>query len=450
MKPKRDHVFISYASEHSALCDWLARRLASQGYAVWYDRLKLLGGEDWPKDIDAAIDGRTFRMLALLSRASVKKEHPTGEWLKGRAIGKRLRIEDFVIPLNTEGLRPHEIPWYLQTINYIPFAPSWANGLGNLLAKLTSVNTPKTLAAGPQLAVQSVSKRPTVCDQRDQVVSNCLAIERIPRFIHLYRATIDLSIEQRRVLRRMWACRDVSPSLVLAFHAPPATVMAHHSLQFVQSLSWRNNDTVEGIETRNLLVSLICRCMDQLLKARGMAYSLDHDEWYIPRGQFERDRVLFTLPGGKQSWFLGVGERTYPSMHGGEVYRYHISPSFSVLRDQREPSVLLLRLRIYLTDSEGAALRGQRIKSRRKHLCKFWFNREWVARTLGVAQLLAGPDGLMRWGPEGEQQLVINASPFALNSPISICDDVIEDPHETHANRHESDDGGFDDEEWDE
>jgi hypothetical protein len=43
--PVRDHLFISYAAENSVLADWFARRLAALGYAVWYDRLKLLGGE---------------------------------------------------------------------------------------------------------------------------------------------------------------------------------------------------------------------------------------------------------------------------------------------------------------------------------------------------------------------------------------------------------------------
>ena len=93
MKQARDHIFISYATEQSALCDWLARRLAAEGYAIWCDRQKLLGGENWPNDIDVAINERTFRMLALLSRASMNKPNPQGEWLKGIAIGKKLDID---------------------------------------------------------------------------------------------------------------------------------------------------------------------------------------------------------------------------------------------------------------------------------------------------------------------------------------------------------------------
>ena len=45
MKQERDHIFISYATEQSALCDWLARRLAAEGYAIWCDRQKLLGAK---------------------------------------------------------------------------------------------------------------------------------------------------------------------------------------------------------------------------------------------------------------------------------------------------------------------------------------------------------------------------------------------------------------------
>ena len=39
------HLFISYASEDVVLATWLARKLASAGYAVWFDQIEMLGGE---------------------------------------------------------------------------------------------------------------------------------------------------------------------------------------------------------------------------------------------------------------------------------------------------------------------------------------------------------------------------------------------------------------------
>ena len=123
----RDHLFISYAVEDAALADWLARRLASLGYAVWYDRFKLLGGEPWPQDIEDAIDQRTFRMLAPISHASKDKRNPTGERKKGEAVGQRLKLADFVIPLNVN-LATSDVPWDLMGTQYIDFAHSWAKG----------------------------------------------------------------------------------------------------------------------------------------------------------------------------------------------------------------------------------------------------------------------------------------------------------------------------------
>jgi len=61
---KRDHLFISYAWEDANLAEWLSLKLISQGYKVWCDQIKLLGGESYPSDIDNAIKNNTFRVLA--------------------------------------------------------------------------------------------------------------------------------------------------------------------------------------------------------------------------------------------------------------------------------------------------------------------------------------------------------------------------------------------------
>src|SRR2546426_2854435 len=73
---EHDHLFISYASEDHSFADWLALRLAREGYKVWYDRIKLLGGESYPKDVDHAIKDKTFRLIAILSRNSLEKPNP--------------------------------------------------------------------------------------------------------------------------------------------------------------------------------------------------------------------------------------------------------------------------------------------------------------------------------------------------------------------------------------
>ena len=446
MKQTRDHIFISYATEQSALCDWLARRLAAKGYAVWYDRQKLLGGENWPDDIDVAINERTFRMLALLSRASMSKPNPQGEWLKGFAIGRKLGIEDFVIPLNTEGLRPDEIKWNLQPINYISFSPSWAEGLDSLLKKLRSIGTPRVLNNGPRIAVESIVTSSAVRREPEPLLSNCFRIIQIPRFVRKYKlSTGRLSMEERRALRRNWACRDVSATRVFAFHDPPFSVNTRYSFRCVLQKCWRDTDLVDGIDTQYLVVDLIHKCLHRLLEDKGMLYCDVRKQWYLPRGLLENDRVFFTFPNGKKGRFNVVGERIYPSAKDKEVYRYHLSPSFTLLHDQTDPFVLLLRNRVYFTNAKGKPLEKRKIVSRRKHLCKGWFNHEWGARTLGIAQLLADRNMLIRFGPEGKQELVISALPIILNAPQRIYDTFVDETDEVYTTWHEEDETETDD-----
>lgn len=444
---QRDLLFISYATEQSALADWLARRLAAEGYAVWQDRLKMLGGENWPNDIDKAINERTFRMIALLSRASMKKANPQGEWLKGRALGNKLGIEDFVIPLNTEGLPPHEITWNYQPITYIPFWPSWADGLAALLDKLESINTPRALQDGPRLAIRSMVQGTTVVDEPERLISNCFEVVQVPRFVRQYEAAYNLSNYQMRAIRQGWACRNVSPSQVLAFHDPPPDLAERYGFRCIDFFAWQESRSIHGIATRDLIVSLLHGCMDQVLRDKGMAYCADKRQWYLPRGLFRNNYVSFTLPNGKSSRFLGLGERKFPTKDGGEVYRYHLSPSFSVLQDHVDPFVLFLRNRVYFTDTEGVPLSEQKATSRRKHLCRFWFNKEWSVRTLGIAQLLADKDMRIRVGPHGDQQLIIDAWPITLNAPKRICDEFVAGPDKNNQLWHDDGEGIDDTEE---
>src|SRR5438046_8408043 len=100
--PEASHLFISYASEELVLATWLARKLAARGYAVWFDQIKMLGGEPWPQTIDDAIKARTFRMLALISAASLRKPKPTGESVLAQKIADQRSIPYILLLLIIE------------------------------------------------------------------------------------------------------------------------------------------------------------------------------------------------------------------------------------------------------------------------------------------------------------------------------------------------------------
>lgn len=70
----RDTIFVSHASsEDNEITLWLALRLAREGYPVWCDLTKLLGGEDFWVDAERVLRERTVKFLFVLSRISNQK-----------------------------------------------------------------------------------------------------------------------------------------------------------------------------------------------------------------------------------------------------------------------------------------------------------------------------------------------------------------------------------------
>ena len=73
-------VFLSHANpEDDLVTSWLALQLAREGYAVWCDLTKLLGGEAFWDDIQTAIEHRSAKFLYVLSRNSNRKDGALAE-----------------------------------------------------------------------------------------------------------------------------------------------------------------------------------------------------------------------------------------------------------------------------------------------------------------------------------------------------------------------------------
>ena len=107
---KADHLFVSYAVEDAQFAKWLTLKLTAEGYKVWCDRVKLLGGESYPRDIDEAIKKQTFRVLALLSYDSIDKPNPRKERTLAHNISRDREL-DFIIPIKVDQIKPAELDW---------------------------------------------------------------------------------------------------------------------------------------------------------------------------------------------------------------------------------------------------------------------------------------------------------------------------------------------------
>ena len=149
----RNMLFLSHANpEDNLFTRWLALRLAREGYPVWSDLTKLLGGEDFWRDIEVAIRERTAKFLFVLSKTSNQKQGTLMELAVARKVGRNIR--DFVIPLRIDDIRHDDINIELQRLNCIDISKGWTTGYGSLLKKLQEDG----IARDPRFTPDAVTK----------------------------------------------------------------------------------------------------------------------------------------------------------------------------------------------------------------------------------------------------------------------------------------------------
>lgn len=395
---QRDHLFISYAWEEGPLAEWLYRKLTALGYLVWCDRFKMFGGEQWPKDIDVAIKTRTFRMLALLSRASLAKPNPRKERQIALTLSRDRQEEDFLIPLNVEGLRPAELGWELSDINFIPFQ-RWSDGFSQLLNKLEEGGAPRPLGdRGPALAAQTFIPPSVLRDGSELLVSNCLPVTRVPEVVYRYVLSRPIADMERRQLSARWAFEKVDASKVLAFTDPPADAVPECVITRAGGTSWRDVERVERINAQHVARSLVKKAVSAHAAQLGMKRTDDESMVYFPLGLFPQEKLWYRDYTGRKNYVGVVGERRF----GKGRSRYQLGATFWLRTDVFDAWAIQLKLRLHLTDPSGQHIEPRAMNSRRKKITKGWWNHEWLARHLALAAFLAG-------GPSG-----------ALDAPLEI------------------------------
>jgi hypothetical protein len=156
-----------------------------------------------------------------------------------------------------------------------------------------------------------------------------------------------------------------------------------------------------------------------------LQYCPDSHLHYFPKGLLEGNRLKYTRPDGSKTFVNAVGQRKFWRPSGSEEYQYYLAPVFSVAQNLFDDFVILVRIRIRLSNTDGEALPKRTAISRRKHLCKDWWNKEWLNRVLATCQYLA-EDGKVTIGERQEEQVIINAIPFHMNAPLGVNEAVLD------------------------
>src|SRR5438093_9517354 len=187
----RDMLFISHANpEDNDFTRWLSLQLAKDGYPVWCDLTRLLGGERFWDDAEEAIRGCTVKFLYVLSKVSNHKKGSRDELQIALNVARNAKLQDFVIPLHIDNLPHGEINVQLASITAIPFEKSWPAGYNQLLQVLERDGVAKRSSFNPSAVTSwwrsQFSARRGVRRERNTYTSNWLPVSSMPPCLHLH------------------------------------------------------------------------------------------------------------------------------------------------------------------------------------------------------------------------------------------------------------------------
>ncbi|MFH1368514.1 MAG: toll/interleukin-1 receptor domain-containing protein [Elusimicrobiota bacterium] len=419
---QQDHIFISYAEEDWSLAEWLTLKLTIAGYSVWCDHFKLLGGESFPVEIDDAIKNRTFRLVALLSRNSISKPNPLKERTLAIKISKDRKI-DFLIPINVDGLKATELDWMTTDLTYIPFNKSWADGLNQLLRKLQSLEAPRPLLkAGMEAAIEAYLPKSAINQTPENLYLNCLPIEQIPKIIKHFELNRQLSWEEMRAAEMKWAFHTDARirRKVLSFQVPPSDLIQNVEIKPCGETAWETVKTVDGIDSSNLAVILLNKCIKMKMYEKGLQI-VDKMQFYFPKGLLDGNWLKFVSYDGKNRRLQVTGERSsWVGKDKQQKYNYHFSPELWVRRDLVDNYVVQVNVRLFIVDSLGNAFKQRSAASRRKKVSRGWKNKQWLMRHIGICSFLSDGNGKIEIGKTNEEKVVIYSNLFKVGAPYGI------------------------------
>lgn len=422
----RDHLFISYAWEDRVFAKWLALRLTAEGYKVWIDQMKLLGGESWPSDIDEAIKGRTFRMLGLLSRHSINKDNPKKERTLALGIAKQPGREGFLVPINVDGLPPTELDWLTSDLTYIPFSQSWAQGLQQLLKLLGREECPRGDAyEGRSIAARIAASSELIRKEPESLVSNICRFSSVPAMMHAYcvRPKLEHGSNALHDARRDWGFHSISPHRVLAFHPPPDDLGTWLKVERAQSYRWAEVDDMEGVLPHTAVSSTLRGVVEADLVRRGFVWSGAAEGYVVPGAHGKMMPV--TLPSGKPTTVKLSGERNFFRV-GQPKQPYHYRTAVKVFIEPADDGYrAVFRLQYDLTEPTGEPLPPTQRNSRRKHLARSWSNYHWMVRHLALIQMITGESDAVFVGADAEDAVVLSGTPMSFTVGVSIDEEKV-------------------------
>jgi hypothetical protein len=410
------HLFISYAVEDVALARWLAQKLAARGHPVWFDKMKPLGGEPWPHAIDDAIKHRTFRMLALVSKDSMRKKRPLAEWTLAQRIARQRNVPDFLIPLHVDESEPERLAAVAPPI---PFSQGWASGWKTLLKKLDSIQAPRSLSNGTNLAASCFPRGEDLTkDASELLFANIIRVTSLPNVLRVFQAADTLDAEDREALEGVWTFYEIAKDALVAFVPPPpefgARIRPTH-----ERLTWAEPGSFRNVRIRDIAGGLILKALGRrLLKAGCLKHpGLGMRETFFLPEMIAEGAQLESLGFGGKKIRIPIRGKVAFRRSGGvtEINFHYFAFRLRLARGLDQDFYVQLTPTLVFFDEKGEPVADEKsVVSRLRRVTKTWDNEEWLNRIMATEHVVCGSP------PAGDSDPGFESGLITLNSPRGL------------------------------
>ncbi len=442
----RDMLFVSHANpEDNEAARWLSLQLAREGYPVWCDLTKLLGGEDFWRDAEQAIRERTAKFLYVLSRVSNVKSGPIDELQVAKNVARELRLADFIVPLRFDDLPPRDANIRLTNLNMVPFQASWISGLAQLLKKLEEDGvakdprfTPRTVASWWR---HYYRRERALRATREQLVSNWFQIlDPVALQFHLLRSSEehhplqlpdDLpypAVQYGEYLVSFAGAGDFSDHL-----GPTLSIIESEAIEISRTTEAARLLKWTGEQEYNALVRLLDLTWRRFLSGQKLplcSFANHVVAMYFKAGTARGGRVLPPRRNGRQTYRQVVGFQTVRKATAetpAKLRHWHFALE---ARPLVHPFLgYAMKPHVVFSD-DGEAIWGNvdLMHRARRSQCRNWWNDEWRDRILGTVSWLAGEAEFINLCVGSDRRLRLRALPMTVTSPVSYDNSDFQGP----------------------
>jgi hypothetical protein len=419
----RSALFISHANpEDNAFARWLGAKLAAMGYEVWADVMDLHGGADWARQLETALRKRSIKMLLVANAPAFDKQGVRNEVQIGSTVGRKLKDDNFIIPLR---LGRYEPPFLIAQSQFIDFSSSWALGFAELVDTLEAIYAVPRGAVGSLNAWHQSQSRGagTIVVRPETLHSNWLRLLQTPSIVRYFEPPSGFPLElfQRKASHR-WPVAthgqgvltfgNVDESGLLGLDLPAREIATYLTADFLES-GWPDQK-LAWFDARAKYSDIANQAFERVLSSRGLVpygASGPRQRWWGGIGKIPLTQIPF-------NWQHRKGRRQVMGQSGkrGVFWHYAINGE---ARSGPIPHFRIYAGLVFSTNGMDALDDVKKMHRLRRSFAK-WRNARWRDMMLAFLWWLSNGESEFAIPVAGDQIMSVALPPMGFRSPVTV------------------------------